>query len=79
LDSIDQLGEKIIHCHISGMPSKIHDHVLMSEGDLDLASYLNALKEIGFNGGLALDLYKYDYEAVAVESVIYFKDLLDRL
>ena len=76
VESIHQLGEKIVHCHISGMPAGVHDHVLMSEGDMDLPIYLRALKEIGFNQGLALDLYKYDYEAVAKESVAYFKQLL---
>ena len=76
VESIHQLGEKIAHCHISGMPTGIHDHVLMSEGDMHLPVYLRALRDIGFDQGLALDLYKYDYEAVAKESVAYFKQLL---
>ena len=79
LDSIPQLSEKIIHCHISGMPEMIHDHLLMSEGDMDLPVYLHALKDIGFNGGMALDLYKYDYEAVAEESILCFHDLLAQI
>jgi len=76
VESIHQLGEKIVHCHISGMPVGVHDHVLMSEGDMDLPVYLRALRDIGFDQGLALDLYKYDYEVVATESVVYFKQLL---
>lgn len=76
VESIHQLGEKIVHCHISGMPAGVHDHVMMSEGDMDLPVYLRALRDIGFDQGLALDLYKYDYEAVATESVEYFKQLL---
>ena len=61
------------------MPKMIHDHLLMSEGDMELLVYLHALKDIGFNGGIALDLYKYDYEAVAEESILCFHDLLTRL
>ena len=76
VESIHQLGEKIVHCHISGMPAGVHDHVLMSEGDMDLPVFLGALRDIGFHQGLALDLYKYDYESVATESVAYFKKLL---
>lgn len=79
VQSIHQLGEKIIHGHISGMPVGVHDHVLMSEGDMDLPAFLRALKEIGFSNGLALDLYKYDYEAVAKESIKHFHDLLSPL
>jgi sugar phosphate isomerase/epimerase len=79
IDSIHQLGDKIVHCHISGMPAGVHDHVLMSEGDMDLTTFLRALSNIGFHQGLALDLYKYDYEAVATESVAYFKQLLTNI
>ena len=46
---------------------------------MELLVYLHALKDIGFNGGMALDLYKYDYEAVAEESILCFHDLLARL
>jgi sugar phosphate isomerase/epimerase len=76
VEAIYQLGQKIIHGHISGMPTGVHDHVLMSEGDMDLRVLLRALRDVGFSSGLALDLYKYDYQAVAKESITYFHDLL---
>lgn len=79
LDSIRQLDGKIVHCHISGMPAGVHDHVLLTEGDMDLRAYLRALKSTGFHGGMALDLYKYDYEAVAKESVTTFRKLTRQL
>lgn len=61
------------------MPSGLHDHLLMSEGDMELLFYLQSLMDIGFNDGLALDLYKYNYEEVATESIKYFNDLIARL
>jgi sugar phosphate isomerase/epimerase len=77
--SIPQLGEKIVHGHISGMSTGLHDHLLLSEGDMDVLAYLRALKKVGFQGGLALDLYKYDYEAVARDEVNSFHVFLTQL
>ncbi len=79
LDSIRQVGEKVKHCHISNMPSGVHDHELPQKGDMDLLAYLQTLKSIGFGGGLALDLYKYDYASIAGESLQYLKGLLENL
>ena len=76
LAALHQLGPKMVHGHVSGMPAGVHDHLLPREGELDLTLYLRTLREIGFDGGLALDLYKYDYEAVAPQAVRYLHDLL---
>ena len=65
LTSITKLQDRIIHGHIENMKQGVHDHLMPSEGDMDLASYLNELKKINFKGPLALDLYKYDYEEAA--------------
>ncbi len=77
--SIYQMGAKIVHCHISNMPSGVHDHLVPQAGDMNLSDYLQALREVGFEGGMALDLYKYDYEAVASSSVVYLRNLLAQL
>jgi len=79
IQAIHQLGDKIVHCHIENMKAGVHDHLLPQEGDMDLSVYLKALTEIGFKGGLALDLYRHDYEAVAGESISYIKELLKEI
>jgi sugar phosphate isomerase/epimerase len=76
LESIRQLGSKIVHCHVENMPRGVHDHLLPQEGDLDLKTCLEVLAQVGFEGGLALDLYKYDYEAVAPEALQYLHSIL---
>jgi sugar phosphate isomerase/epimerase len=77
--SIYRVANKIVHCHISNMPNGLHDHLLPEEGAMDLSLYLQALREVGFGGGMALDLYKYDYEAVASSSIVYLRTLLAQL
>lgn len=74
--AIRSVGEKIVHCHVSNMPTGLHDHLVPGEGDMDLRAYLQVVSDVGFNGGLALDLYKYDYEAVAGQAVVDLRDAL---
>lgn len=76
LDAIRQVGEKVVHCHVENMETGVHDHKLPQEGDMDLAAYIRTLDEIGYDGGLSLDLYGYDYEAVAPDAIAYLRGLL---
>ncbi|RPJ39901.1 MAG: sugar phosphate isomerase/epimerase, partial [Chloroflexi bacterium] len=69
LSAIAQLGGKIVHGHVENMRAGVHNHLLPQEGDMDLPVYLSALRQAGFDGALALDLYAYDYEAVAPEAI----------
>jgi sugar phosphate isomerase/epimerase len=76
LQSIVRLGDKIVQVHVENMATGVHDHLLPQEGDMDLEAYLFALAETGFQGGMALDIYKYDYEAVAPDALAYIRSLL---
>ncbi len=70
-------GEKIVHCHVENMATGVHNHLLPQEGDMDLGAYIGALAEAGFTGGLALDLYSYDYEAIAPGAIEYLRGLIE--
>ena len=59
------------------MPAGKHDHELPQRGDMDLQAYVDALAAAGYDGPLSLDLYKYDYEAVAPEAIAYLRSLLE--
>jgi sugar phosphate isomerase/epimerase len=69
--SILQLRDKVVHGHIENMKTGVHEHLLPWEGDMQLYAYIAALTRVGFTGGLALDLYKHDYEVVAPACVAY--------
>jgi len=74
--AIHALGSKIVHGHVENMAAGVHRHLLPHEGDMDLRVYLRALEEVGFQGGLALDLYNVDYAAVAPAALAYLHGLL---
>jgi sugar phosphate isomerase/epimerase len=75
MQSITTLSSKIVHCHIENMRTGVHDHLLPQEGNMDLGAYLSRLDDVGFAGGLALDVYKYDYEAAAPEAIAFLRGL----
>lgn len=77
LGAIRQIGAKTVHGHIENMRAGVHDHLIPQDGEMDLPAYLAALADAGFTGGLALDLYKYDYEVVAGEAVAYLRGLIE--
>ena len=77
LQAIRQIGARVVHGHIENMRAGVHDHLIPQEGEMDLAAYLAALAGAGFTGGLALDLYKYDYAAVAGGAVAYLRGLIE--
>jgi sugar phosphate isomerase/epimerase len=78
LGAIRALGTKIYHCHIENMAAGVHSHLLPHEGDMDLGAYLATLAEVGFDGGLALDLYAHDYEAIAPSALAYMRGIMPR-
>jgi sugar phosphate isomerase/epimerase len=74
--SIGAIGSRIVHGHVENMAAGVHDHLLPTEGDMDLSAYMAALHGAGFTGGLALDLYRHDYEAVAPAQIAYLRSLI---
>jgi sugar phosphate isomerase/epimerase len=76
VQAIHDLNVKIVHAHVEGMKRGVHEHLLPQEGDMDLGLYLRALADVGFQGGIALDLYKNDYEGVAPGVLAYIRQLM---
>lgn len=76
LAAIYRIGRFVVHCHIENMATGVHDHLLPQEGNMDLVKYLEALYDIGYDGPLSLDLYKYDYEAVAPGAIACLREWL---
>ncbi|MBE6935303.1 MAG: sugar phosphate isomerase/epimerase [Ruminococcaceae bacterium] len=77
MKAIEQSAPYILQCHVENMATGIHNHLVPWEGDMDLSAYLNKLREVGFDGGLGLDLYQYEYADVCADCAAYFRKLMD--
>ena len=55
--SIRQLGASVVHLHVEDVKDKIHRHLPLGDGDIDLVKVRGALNEIGYSGPCVVDLF----------------------
>jgi L-ribulose-5-phosphate 3-epimerase len=51
--------------HIEDMRRGVHDHLMFGEGEIDFAPVLAALDEIGYAGGVHVELSRHSHNAVS--------------
>jgi sugar phosphate isomerase/epimerase len=68
--SIADLGSRLVHTHVEGMPAGVHKHLPPGQGDLDLAAVFRALDAADYAGFLTVDLFDIaeDPEGAACEA-----------
>jgi sugar phosphate isomerase/epimerase len=50
--------------HIEDMRRGVHDHLMFGEGEIDFAEVLGTLAEIGYVGGIHVELSRHSHDAV---------------
>jgi L-ribulose-5-phosphate 3-epimerase len=50
--------------HIEDMRRGVHDHLMFGEGEIDFAEVMTALSEIGYTGGVHVELSRHSHDAV---------------
>jgi L-ribulose-5-phosphate 3-epimerase len=50
--------------HLEDMRRGVHDHLMFGEGEIDFAEVLGALTEIGYTGGVHVELSRHSHDAV---------------
>ena len=79
MEAIASCRGLMIHAHIENMAKGVHNHIVPYEGDMDLREYFRQMQAIGFDGFASIDLYQYDYEAVAERSIRFIRDTWESL
>ena len=76
-DYLRQWGARLFNVHIEDMCQGVHEHLRFGEGEIDFAPVMRALTEIGYAGGVHVELSRHSHLApeVAQESF----DFLNRL
>ncbi|MCB9937161.1 MAG: sugar phosphate isomerase/epimerase [Planctomycetaceae bacterium] len=64
-DHIRQWRHQIVNVHIEDMRAGVHDHLMFGEGEIDFVPVLNAFREIGYAGGLHVELSRHSHDAPA--------------
>jgi sugar phosphate isomerase/epimerase len=50
--------------HVEDMRRGVHDHLMFGEGEIDFRKVMGALKEIGYGGGVHVELSRHSHNAV---------------
>ena len=72
-----QWAPRLFNVHIEDMRKGVHEHLRFGEGEIDFPPVLAALREIGYSGGLHVELSRHSHVAPEVARESY--DFLRRL
>jgi L-ribulose-5-phosphate 3-epimerase len=59
-------GERIVNVHIEDMRAGVHEHLMFGEGEIDFPPVIAALREVGYDGGLHVELSRHSHDAPRV-------------
>jgi sugar phosphate isomerase/epimerase len=59
-----QHADVLWNVHIEDMKKGVHDHLMFGEGEIDFPPVLAALEEIGYAGGVHVELSRHSHDAV---------------
>jgi sugar phosphate isomerase/epimerase len=65
---IERWKDVLWNVHIEDMRTGVHDHLPFGEGEIDFPPVFDALKRIGYTGGLHVELSRHSHDAIEVAS-----------
>jgi sugar phosphate isomerase/epimerase len=63
-DQLRKWRHLLWNVHIEDMRRGVHDHLMFGDGEIDFPPVLRALDEIGYDGGVHVELSRHSYNAV---------------
>jgi sugar phosphate isomerase/epimerase len=63
-DRLRKWRHLLANVHIEDMRRGVHDHLMFGEGEIDFGPVLRALHEIGYAGGVHVELSRHSHNAV---------------
>jgi sugar phosphate isomerase/epimerase len=63
-DRLSEWKDWLWNIHIEDMRRDVHEHLMFSEGEIDFPPILQRLAEIGYAGGLHVELNRHGHDAV---------------
>ncbi|MFV1964769.1 MAG: sugar phosphate isomerase/epimerase family protein [Pirellulaceae bacterium] len=78
-DFIRRWRSRIANIHIEDMRAGAHEHLMFGEGEIDFPPIIEALSEVGYQGGLHVELSRHSHEAphAARRAYAYLQPLIE--
>ena len=64
-DQIVRWQEHIRNVHIEDMKAGVHQHLMFGDGDIHFPPVLRSLQQVGYRGGLHIELSRHSHEGTA--------------
>ena len=61
---LERWRDLLWNVHIEDMRGGVHDHLMFGEGEIDFGPVLRTLREIGYAGGVYVELSRHSHDAV---------------
>jgi len=60
-DQIHRWASRIVNVHIEDMRAGVHEHLMFGDGEIDFPPVLQAFRDIGYSGGLHVELSRHSH------------------
>jgi sugar phosphate isomerase/epimerase len=61
---IQQRRHRLWNVHIEDIRRGVHEHLMFGEGEIDFGPVIEALRDIGYSGGVHVELSRHSHDAV---------------
>ena len=61
-DVIRRWASRLVNVHIEDMRRGVHEHLMFGEGEIDFPPVLQTLAEVGYTGGVYVELSRHSHE-----------------
>ncbi|MGE0758288.1 MAG: sugar phosphate isomerase/epimerase family protein [Pirellulaceae bacterium] len=65
-DQVTQWGAELVNLHIEDMRAGVHEHLMFGEGEMDFPPIAAALRQVGYRGGVHVELSRHSHDAPSV-------------
>lgn len=62
---VREWGDLLVNVHIEDMRAGLHEHLMFGEGEMDFPPIVAALAEVGYDGGLHVELSRHSHDGPA--------------
>ena len=63
--AIHRWAERLVNVHLDDCRAGVHEHLMFGEGEIDFPPVFQALADVGYQGGVYVELSRHSHEAPA--------------
>jgi len=80
-EAIRRWGPHLVNVHIEDMRAGVHEHLMFGEGEIDFPPVLRALAEVGYAGGIHVELSRHSHMAptAARQAFAFLQPMIERV